>query len=190
MQQQPSSNADAVRKRAGKRLSLRPPTADDGADVWDLVAACPPLDRNSMYCNLLQCTDFAETCILAERSGRALGWVSGYCPPNDESTLFIWQVAVHEDARGLGLAKAMILSLLDRPACRGVEYMKTTITPENQASWALFESVAGALQAEIERRAHFDAKTHFRGRHDTEHLVTIGPFQRADNDIADQHATA
>jgi len=143
-----------------------------------------------MYCNLLQCTDFAETCILAERSGRALGWVSGYRPPDDGSTLFIWQVAVHEDARGLGLARTMILSLLDRPACRGVERIKTTITPENDASWALFESVAGALDVPIKRKAHFDAKTHFRGRHDTEDLVTIGPFDSSDGDIADGRANA
>jgi L-2,4-diaminobutyric acid acetyltransferase len=84
---------------------LRRPDATDGIRVSDLVASCPPLDRNSLYCNLLQCTDFSDTCVLAERNGEAIGWISGYRPPNDPATLFVWQVAVHERARGLGLAR-------------------------------------------------------------------------------------
>jgi L-2,4-diaminobutyric acid acetyltransferase len=86
------------------RVLLRKPDATDGIRVADLVAICPPLNRNSLYCNLLQCTDFSDTCILAEKNGKAVGWISGYRPPNEPATLFIWQVAVHERARGLGLA--------------------------------------------------------------------------------------
>ena len=38
--------------------------------VTALIAACPPLDRNSRYFNLIQCTHFADNCIIAERGGR------------------------------------------------------------------------------------------------------------------------
>jgi diaminobutyrate acetyltransferase len=155
---------------------LREPVVADGPAVHDLIAACPPLDRNSLYCNLLQCSDFAGTCILAERGGQAVGWVSGYRPPAEPATLFVWQVAVHPSARGLGLARRMILSLLVRPTCRGVRRIRTTITPDNAPSWALFSSVASGLRAPIRRDPGFDAEAHFRGAHASEDMVTIGEF--------------
>lgn len=165
--------AEETSERSSENLTFRSPTADDGAEIWDIVAACPPLDQNSLYCNLLQCTDFADTCLLAEDGAEPVGWLSAYRPPAEPSTLFIWQVAVAREARGIGLARAMILSLLDRPACDTVDRIKTTITPDNEASWALFESVADALNASIERQPWFDQEIHFRGRHDSERLVTI-----------------
>ncbi len=45
---------------------LREPEAEDGADIWALVRDCKPLDENSMYCNLIQCDHFSDTCIVAE----------------------------------------------------------------------------------------------------------------------------
>ena len=144
--------------------------------VWELIAACPPLDQNSLYCNLLQCTDFANTCVLAEVNGEAVGWVSGYRPPHDPETFFIWQVAVREKARGMGLARSMVDELLARASARGVVKIKTMITPDNDASWGLFRSIASHLSAPFASEAWFERDKHFGGRHDTEHLVTIGPF--------------
>ncbi|OYW87818.1 MAG: diaminobutyrate acetyltransferase, partial [Sphingobium sp. 32-64-5] len=79
-----------------------------------MIAACPPLDGNSAYCNLLQCTDFADFCILAERDGQPVGWVSGYRPLSAQENFFVWQVAVAAEARGQGLAGRMIEALLAR----------------------------------------------------------------------------
>jgi L-2,4-diaminobutyric acid acetyltransferase len=45
---------------------LRKPEGEDGSAVWDLVRECKPLDENSMYCNLIQCDHFSDTCVLAE----------------------------------------------------------------------------------------------------------------------------
>jgi L-2,4-diaminobutyric acid acetyltransferase len=72
---------------------LREPTSEDGAAVWQLIKDCAPLDRNSLYCNLLQCDHFASTCVAAELDGDIVGWVSGYIVPDSPDTLFIWQVA-------------------------------------------------------------------------------------------------
>lgn len=160
-------------------LKLRKPAPTDGPRVWQLVADCPPLDRNSMYCNLLQCSDFADTCILAELRDRAVGWISGYRPPDDAATLFIWQVAVHERARGMGLARKMLSGLLARDDCQDVEYLKTTITADNAPSRALFKSFAARCDAPLAETPGFDEDLHFRGRHDSERLITIGPIPPA-----------
>jgi len=57
-------------------------------------------------------------------SGELVGFVSGYILPNKVDTLFVWQVAVSEKARGQGLAKKMVSSLLERSNCSGVRYIE------------------------------------------------------------------
>ena len=47
------------------KLELRHPRPTDGFQLNQLVAASPPLDTNSVYCNLLQCQHFAETSVAA-----------------------------------------------------------------------------------------------------------------------------
>ena len=157
-------------------VRFRAPVPEDGADIFDLVAACPPLDQNSMYCNLLQATDFADTSVIAELDGVAVGWISGYAPPREPDTLFVWQVAVSQKARGCGLGKRMLSHLIDRT---GASSLKTTITDDNAASWALFRSVAKAQGAELSHTPWFRREPHFGGRHATENLLTIGPLQRS-----------
>lgn len=154
-------------------VTLRPPVKEDGSEVWALIAQCPPLDQNSMYMNLVQCDHFADTCVLATRAGRALGWISAHIKPDAPDTLFVWQVAVHSDARGLGLGKRMLKEVLSRPACADVRRMETTITRSNAASWGLFESFARDMGGDLSDAPHYEREAHLDGRHATEHLVTI-----------------
>ncbi|WP_416896432.1 MAG: diaminobutyrate acetyltransferase [Minwuia sp.] len=151
---------------------LRKPDATDGAAVWSLVRECEPLDENSMYCNLIQADHFRDTCVLAELDGDVVGWISGHMIPNDDA-FFVWQVAVSPKARGMGLGKKMLLHLLDRDACADAEALKTTITKDNEASWAMFRSLARSVGGELTDEPHFEEGAHFEGRHDTEHMVTI-----------------
>lgn len=157
---------------------LRMPEETDGAAIWRLISESGSLDENSMYCNLLQCTHFASTCAVAELDGEIVGWVSGYIPPEQPDTLFIWQVCVSARARGLGLGKKLIQTVLARDVCKKVNQLQSTITDDNDASWALFGSIAKKFDAELTRDVHFHNEKHFDGAHDTEHLVCIGPFER------------
>lgn len=126
-----------------------------------------------MYMNVVQCDHFAETCIVAEQNGKILGWISGHIPPENAQALFVWQVAVHSDARGLGLGKHMLRELLNRPACRTVQQMETTITRSNAASWGLFRSFARDMGGELSDAPHYERDAHLDGQQATEHLVTI-----------------
>ncbi len=155
---------------------LRPPVLEDGMAVFRLVEACPPLDVNSSYCNLLQCSHFASTSVAAEMSGELVGFIYGYVIPARADTLFVWQVAVAEQARGLGLASRMLAHILARPDGANIAYLETSITRDNQASWALFKRLAKALPAELQSSAWMDKEAHFSGQHDSEALVRIGPF--------------
>lgn len=157
-------------------IELKRPSAEHGMLVNQLIASCPPLDTNSVYCNLLQADHFSDTSVAAFIDNALVGFVSGYVIPSRMNTLFVWQVAVGEAARGQGLAKKMLASLLERAATANVKYIETTITKANDGSWALFKSLAKQLNAPLEESVQFDKETHFQGKHGTEYLVRIGPF--------------
>jgi len=157
-------------------LHLDRPTAADGHSVHELIARCPPLDRNSLYCNLLQCTHFADTCVVARDGDDVVGFISAYLVPGRSDTLFVWQVAVAPEARKRGLGGRMLLEILRRPACSSVDYLKTTITELNEPSWSLFEALARHFDAPLEQQPLFDRERHFHGTAASEILVTIGPL--------------
>ncbi len=160
-------------------IVLRAPLKTDGSEVHRLIGDCPPLDANSMYCNLLQCSHFADTSVAATRDGVLQGFVSGYILPGRSDTLFVWQVAVAESARGQGLAGQMLTHILDREQCAAVRYLETTITADNAASWALFRHFAKQRDTSLEHSVMFDEITHFANHHASELLVRIGPLSSA-----------
>lgn len=155
-------------------LSFRHPVASDGHAVFELVGRCKPLDENSMYCNLLQCSHFSDTSIAAEADGQLVGFISGYRLPQQPNTLFVWQVAVDSSQRGKGLASRMLEQLVRWVP--NVTYLHTTITPDNKASWSTFKRFALNLGAPLNHHVFFDKHQHFAGKHDSEELVVIGPF--------------
>lgn len=158
------------------QLLLRHPRSTDGHEVNRLIARCKPLDTNSTYCNLLQCLHFAETCMLAEdeEDGSLLGFISAYRKPTEPSTLFVWQVAIDKRARGEGLARRLLDTILGSAACAGVTHVETTITADNTASWALFDSlVRDKGKGQGVRHVLFDRERHFDGAGKSEILYRI-----------------
>jgi L-2,4-diaminobutyric acid acetyltransferase len=158
-------------------INIGAPQASDGAEIWQLIADSGALDENSLYCNLLQCSHFADTCAVARMDGKVVGWMSGYIPPQQLDTLFVWQICVSPAARKRGLASRLIQDVLQRRNCRQVRHVSCTITKDNAASWKLFGSLARELDAALEKREHFSKDEHFQGMHDSEFEVVIGPFQ-------------
>src|SRR5690625_2988568 len=82
------------------RHTLRQPTRQDGHAIQQLICQCPPLDQNSVYTYLLLSEHFRQTCIVADSAAGIDGFISAYVHPQQADTLFIWQVAVHQRARG------------------------------------------------------------------------------------------
>lgn len=149
----------------------------DGMALHNLVRACPPLDANSSYCNLLHSSHFHATSVAAILDGELVGGVTGYRIPDRADTLFIWQVAVHVRARGKGLAKAMLHHLLERMLPKGVRFIETSITHDNEASQKLFSRFANEYHTQMLRSVMFDKESHFEGAHETEYLFRLGPFK-------------
>lgn len=159
-----------------ENLELRSPRPTDAYQLNRLVAASPPLDSNSVYCNLLQCLHFADTSVAALINDEVVGFISAYCPPNEPEILFVWQVVVAESVRGSGLAKHMLGWLVDQPATEKAIGLATTITLKNTASWALFESFARDCGVIPAKSLLFQKERHFASQHDDEYLLRITPL--------------
>ena len=160
-------------------IEIRRPIATDGHHVNQLVKSISELDNNSTYCNLLQCSHFSDTSAIAVTDEEVLGFISGYAKPEQPDTLFVWQVAVSSTARGQGLATKLLKDILQRTRTAPFRYIETTITEDNDASWALFNSIARAYEAPLDRSLMFDRMQHFNDEHDSELLARIGPLHGA-----------
>lgn len=158
-------------------MVLREPRLDDGPRIRQLIDSCRPLDPNSTYAYLLLSHHFAGTCVVAERAGHLLGFISGYVEPRQPDTLFVWQVAVDPAARGQGLALSMLHELTLRDALRErIFFIEATVTPDNDPSRRMFGKLARTLGAPC-NESDFIGETLFGGEaHEEERLIRIGPI--------------
>ena len=158
-------------------FSLVQPAPGHAAAIRDLIKACKPLDVNSTYAYLLLCHHFAETCVIALEGERVVGFISAYIPPRTTDTLFVWQVAVHETARGQKLGGTMLAHLLARPAARNARYLETTVSPSNIASTRLFEGLARDLGTDCVKAPLFEREDFGAEVHEEEVLYRVGPLE-------------
>lgn len=167
------SNAADAR---GAELLFRQPTALDGMTVHKLIENNPPLDTNSVYCNLLQCSHFAPTCVAVELEGEMVAFMSAYVKPGEPDVLFVWQMVVSPAARGQGVAGRMLTHLLARQHLAAIRYIETTISPGNVPSESVFLRFAKTHSTAVNKSTFFSKEDHFHGQHDDEVLYRIGPF--------------
>ncbi|MEV9641144.1 diaminobutyrate acetyltransferase [Mammaliicoccus sciuri] len=155
---------------------FRTPTLDDGKSIWKLVKDTQVLDLNSSYSYLLWADQFSDTSILVEDHGKIVGFISGFIQPKAQDTLFIWQVAVDESARGQRLASRMLQAILQSQSCRNIRYLEATVTPSNIPSTKLFKGLARDLQTECTITDGYPEDQFPREGHEAEELFRIGPF--------------
>jgi L-2,4-diaminobutyric acid acetyltransferase len=158
------------------QILIRQPAPDDGIAVHNLIRKSAFLDDNSLYCYLVLCTHFSETSVVATLGDDLAGVVTAYIPPQQPDTLFVWQVAVDTAAQGRGMASSMLNHILGREHMRHIKYVETTVTADNDASRAMFMSLARRYKAPVAESVMFDRDKHFLNLHDSEHRLRIGPL--------------
>ena len=157
---------------SGAQTTTSIPAVHDGVALWEIAAASRVLDVNSRYAYALWCRDFAATSIVARLGDRVVGFVTGYLRPEQPDTLFVWQVAVHDDARGRRVAATMLDDLVERV---GVPFLETSVTDDNTASIAMFSGLAERRSAHVERTELFGGAL-LGADHEAEFLYRIGPM--------------
>ena len=168
----PTNDLAPESSRPESALRCRRPSPTDGASLWSL-ARTVGLDENSPYAYVMWGDYFSGSSVLAESDdGRLAGFVLGFRPPEDATTLFVWQVGVAEHARGCGLAAAMIDGLVADTCPRFVE---ATVTPTNEASISLFRGLGRRHGADVHEEIAYPEEL-FPGGHAAEIRFRIGPL--------------
>ncbi|MDB2414805.1 diaminobutyrate acetyltransferase [Rickettsiales bacterium] len=167
--------ADKQQNYTTKSINFDLPKVSDGSSIYNLIKSSGNLDVNSEYLYLLLCEHYSDTCSVAKSGDEIIGFTSAYFIPNQNDTLFIWQVAVSPDHRNQGIALKMIKDILNRDFCNNVKSVQATISPSNKASRALFKSLAYEFNTNICEKPFFD-KNNFNNTHEDENLFTVGPL--------------
>lgn len=161
---------------AALSIVVRRPRARDAASVRHMITELGVLEPISCYGYLLLCTHFASTCLLAEQGAELMGCVLAYRPPNQRDSVFVWQVGVLPSARGLGLGRRLLSSLIEQPRCRSARFLTATVSPDNEASLGLFRGFARAHGVPCEEGPGFSSAL-FDAPHPDENLLRIGPLK-------------
>lgn len=160
------------------KFNLDKPNIDDGKEMWRIARDTGVLDLNSPYAYLLAGTHFKNSSVIAKtESGVAAGYVYGYTIPDSPEHLFVWQIGVHRDFQGKGLAMAMLTHLATRPECNNITHIDATIAPENTASNALFGKLGSILNTSVSNDPYFNS-THFPSGNQIENYISVGPLNK------------
>ncbi|KAF6243842.1 diaminobutyrate acetyltransferase [Nitrosopumilus sp. b1] len=159
------------------QITFSKPTVSDGKEIFRLVRENPPLDENSEYFYLLLCHHFSETCVVAKQNSQVVGFITGYVPPKEKKTLFVWQAAVSPKLRGKGLAAKMLYSILQRENLRNFEFVEATLAPSNKSSYSFLISFANDLGTNFTKSPLFTKDKFGESKHEEEELIRIGPFK-------------
>lgn len=167
-----------MRATLKEKLRYRTPCKSDGAKQWEMVRDSGKLDLNSSYFYLAMSHWFSESCMLAEdiTTDQLVGMVIGFRKPSRPHTLFIWQIAVHEQYRGQGVALKLLDQLTDHSL--EIDYLEATISPSNHSSRRLFEKWATAKNVDIVHSECFGKADFPDHMHEQEDLYLIGPLKR------------
>lgn len=157
-------------------VGFRFPSLGDASTLWQM-AKDAGLDENSPYVYAMWCDYFAATSIVAIDRGEVAGFVIGFAAPEEPDCLFVWQVGVDERMRGRGIAQQMITNIAQRQGCRWIE---ATVTPGNEASAALFRSLATQFNTNVVEELAYAAEV-FPIEHDAEIRFRIGPLRHDTN---------
>ncbi len=158
-------------------IRLRAPRPDEGGAIWEVARDTGTLDLNSSYLYMLLARDFADTCVVAEHQDRIVGFASGYRRPRHPEVLFLWQVGIRPALQGHGLGKRLVAAFLRQPGADRASLLETTISPDNEASRALFRAIARELETDCRVSPCFAAGDFPEPGHEAEELFTIGPYR-------------
>jgi len=160
------------------KFRIRNVVLQDIKEVYRLLVANRPyVGLNSRYTYFLLAKDFSETCLVAEKDNKIIAFSSGYVPPDRRETFFIWEVVVHQDYRGKGLQKRLVLKQIK---IANAKYFEGTVNPSNEASKRNFCELAQLLNTKYEEKILFSEEDFENDGHEPEILFRVGPILKSE----------
>lgn len=160
----------------GHDYIFREPAMTNGAGLWRMARESRDLDLSAPSFSPMLADYFTDSCVVAEKERKPVGFVSAFLRPAAPEVIFIWQITVARGERGKGLGRKLLHHLLTRPACRGAGILEAAVSKSNPASRALFEALARDLQVPLQLGQDLESRLFPDGVHDSEDLVRIAPL--------------
>lgn len=145
--------------------------------MYQIAKDSKVLDVNSDYCYIMWSTYFQNSSMIATYNEKVIGFISGFIQPENNDTLFIWQIAIDEQYRGNGLANKMIHSLFEKVKSNNVSYIEATVTPSNTPSNKLFANLARKMEANYTITRCFSEADFPDKSKEEEFTYRIGPIE-------------
>jgi|TARA_B110000503_G_scaffold52015_1_gene83736 L-2,4-diaminobutyric acid acetyltransferase len=160
-----------VYSKKNTAIKITHPNKKNGLAIARLVERCPPLDLNSTYHYFIQSHYFSKTSAVAFDNNEVIAFASGFILPENNNSLFIWQVAIDESYRGQGLGIELINFILEQN--HSVNTIETTVTKSNSSSRRMFEKISQKYESTVSEKVLFDGERDFSNEHESEILITI-----------------
>lgn len=151
------------------RYTIRKATEKDSAKLRALANRCFPLDVHTPYTYWVLCTQSESNFILMDHD-KEIGFITSI---QSKDHVFIWQIAILEEYRSLGLSKMLIHSVFAYGVERGISEFVVTIAPENQRSFNAFYSYCQKEGYSFEKKGQMSIYDYIDiDFHETEQIYT------------------
>lgn len=108
---------------------------EDFLDIMNLATKCAPipLERDSIYHNLTR--HFANTCFVAEKEGKIVGYILGWISQVDNTVAYIHNICINPDFRRKKIGIDLYDRFIEVVRDKGCKKIFLIINPGNKASF-------------------------------------------------------
>jgi len=150
-------------KQKTKEITVRPLRKSDIPKVRSLIKNHLDLEENWTYKGdpwyyWTLSNMFSETCLVAEKEEKIVGFVAAYKNQSTEKDIFIEDIIVDHKVRRTGLGTKMISTLIQKAANKNCKSIWGTIDPTNKISIDFFKACGFENKTE-----EFSPKIDFNG---------------------------
>jgi predicted GNAT superfamily acetyltransferase len=116
---------------------------------------------------------FSETCLIAERNGRFIGFLIGFLSQTHADEAYIRFVVVHPQERGAGVGRALYERFFDIAAKHQRCVIRSVTSPSNTKSVAFHERLGFAIEPQEHEENHFPVERNYHGREGTDRVLFV-----------------
>lgn len=139
-----------VEERNSRTATIREGQPEDAEAVYRLVAGLKPLIQHTPYTYWLLFKYSSHRCLVAERDGQVVGFVTSFLSDSTPPVLLVWQIGVVPSLRGTGLADRLLDRIAEVGRQVGAAMIEATIEEDNPSSRRAFERLASRLNSELQ----------------------------------------
>lgn len=140
-------------------ITFRSPDVSHAAHISSMVKQHDQLDDNSEYIYAIWCTYFAPNTAVALDGNEVLAFITGFRPPSDPQTFFLWQTCAKPRHGIPNLGVDLIQYAAEREIGRGARTIEASVAVDNKPIKLLMKTLCRRLGGKLETGVLFASDT-------------------------------